>query len=83
MNTQHHITGNLGRKTSFFEFGLGGTIFNGNINQKYFLYPIIGYRYQALEKRKMSFRAWVYYPFVMKVDDLLLAPYGLSVGVSF
>jgi hypothetical protein len=79
----HHITGNLGRKKNFFEFGLGGTIIAGNISQHFFYYPIIGYRRQPVEKRKLNFRVWIYYPFVMNTNDLLFAPYGLSIGTSF
>lgn len=54
----HHITGNLGKRQHFFEFGLGGTFLNGHSDNIYIIYPIIGYRLLPFESNKVNFRIY-------------------------
>ncbi len=80
----HHITGNIGKGKHFFEFGLGGTIINGNTTQPYLLYPIFGYRILPLNSNKLNFRIFGQIPFSgTETEDILFIPFGLSLGVSF
>lgn len=80
----HHITGNIGKGRHFFEFGLGGTIVNGNTTQPYLVYPIVGYRHLPLEPKKISFRIFAQIPFSGRItDDILFIPAGLNLGISF
>ncbi|MFD2515934.1 hypothetical protein ACFSRY_18830 [Pontibacter locisalis] len=80
----HHVTGNLGKGRHFAEFGLGGTLINGNTNEKYLAYPIVGYRLQPLRSKKVNLRVYGSVPFTgLDTEDILYAPYGLSVGISF
>jgi len=53
----HHITLNLGKRKSFFEFGIGGTAAYGTYiciyhshpdHKKYYIFPIIGFRIQPM-----------------------------------
>ncbi|MFD2514173.1 hypothetical protein ACFSRY_09870 [Pontibacter locisalis] len=79
----HHITGNLGKGRHFAEFGLGGTLINGNTDEKYLAYPIVGYRLHPLRSKKVNFRIYGSVPFTgLDTEDILYAPYGLSVGIS-
>jgi len=80
----HHITGNIGKERHFFEFGLGGTIINGNTTQHYLLYPIVGYRILPLRSKKISFRIFTQIPFSgLETDDIIFIPFGLNLGLSF
>jgi hypothetical protein len=80
----HHITGNFGKGRHFFEFGLGGTIINGNTTQPYLLYPIVGYRIMPLRSDKLNFRMFGLIPFSgLETDDILFIPFGYSFGISF
>lgn len=80
----HHITGNIGKGRHFFEFGLGGTIINGNTTQPYILYPIVGYRILPLKSNEITFRIFGQIPFSgIETDDILFIPFGLNLGVSF
>ena len=85
----HHITANFGRKRSFFEFGLGGTIITGNIPRHYFMYSIIGYRLHPLQSKKMNFRIYGQIPIskfewveIFPNPGFAYSPLGLSVGIS-
>ena len=80
----HHITVNWGKGYNFFEFGLGGTSIIGNTNQHYFLYTILGYRLMPLRSNKTSFRIFGILPFSgFSSDDIILFPFGISLGVNF
>ncbi len=81
----HHITVNFGKRRSFLEFGLGGTIFNGNIYKHYWLYTIVGYRFQPLKLNKVNFRIFGCIPSFtgLPTKDILFIPFGLSLGISF
>jgi hypothetical protein len=79
----HHVTGILGKKRSFFEIGLGGTIIIGNTDQHYYLYPIVGYRLSPLIPTNLTFRVYGLYPFSgFDIVDILVLPIGLSLGIS-
>ena len=83
MTITHHITGNLGKGRHFAKFGLGGTIINGNTDQNYLAYPIVGYRLHPLRSKKAKFRIYGSVPFTgLDTEDILYAPFGLSVGIS-
>lgn len=80
----HHITGNYGKGRRCFEFGLGGTIINGNTTQHYLTYAIIGYRVQPFKSRKTNFRIFGNIRFAStNTDDILFIPFGLSFGHCF
>jgi hypothetical protein len=80
----HHITWNFGKKKHFFELGLGGTFIIGNTSQPYLFYPIVGYRIHPLKFNKVNFRLFVYYPFTGEdLDDILLIPVGINLGICF
>jgi len=79
----HYVSCNIGVTKHFFEAGLGGTLASGNTTQPYILYPIVGYRFQSLEK-KVNFRIYLQYPFSGgDTDDILFIPIGLSIGSVF
>ena len=80
----HHITGNLGKGRHLVELGLGGTIINGNTDENYLAYPIVGYRLHPLKSGKVSFRIYGSVPFTgLDTEDILFMPVGISVGISF
>ena len=84
MTIPHHITGNIGKGRHFFEFGLGRTVINGNTNQNYLLYPIVGYRILPLNSSKLNFRIFGQIPFSgLETEDIIFIPFGLSLGISF
>lgn len=79
----HHFTLNLGKKSNFFEFGLGGTIINGNTTQNYLLYPVFGLRTLPFNSNKINFRIYLQFPFSgMEAEDIVFIPVGLSLGLS-
>lgn len=79
-----HVTGNVGKGKHFFEFGLGGTIINGNTTEHYSLYPTAGYRILPLKSGKISFRAFLQLPVSgLDSDDIWFIPFGVNFGVSF
>jgi hypothetical protein len=78
----HHISMNLGKSKSFFEIGLGGTGIIGDVNQNYYLYPFIGYRFQSLESNKLIFRVYAGYPFYgWENMNIWWLPVGVSLGM--
>ena len=90
----HHFTANIGKRRSFFEFGLGGTILSGKTTWPYVLYGILGYRFLPLQLNKFNFRIYFQPPIPTRelkkpVDndfphpDILYIPFGVSVGFSF
>jgi hypothetical protein len=80
----HHFTANLGKKKHFFEAGFGGSYVGGSTSEHYFLYPIIGYRYQPLKAKKLNFRVFGSMPVGgLKTEDILFVPLGLSAGICF
>ena len=83
----HSFTVNLGNgKRSFGEFGIGGTWLTDNHVHRYFIYPMIGFRYHPFNNPGFSFKAWAFWPFgqVDKVDatDVMFSPLGLSFGLA-
>ena len=81
----HHVTGLLGKRRSYFEFGVGGSLVTGGDKTIYMLYPVLGYRYHPFRNPGFSFRAWLYYPVNHNLFEMeyLAAPYGLSFGIAF
>jgi hypothetical protein len=90
----HHFTANIGKRRSFFEFGLGGTILSGETSEPYILYGIIGYRFLPFHSNKFNFRIYLQPPIPIKelekpVDndfphpDIRYFPVGVSAGISF
>ena len=90
----HHFTANIGKRRSFFEFGLGGTILSGETSEPYILYGIIGYRFLPFHSNKFNFRIYLQPPIPIRelkkpVDndfphpDIRYIPFGVSVGFSF
>ena len=90
----HHFTANIGKRRSFFEFGLGGTILSGETSEPYILNVIIGYRFLPFHSNKFNFRIYLQPPIPIKelekpVDnnfphpDIRYIPFGVSAGISF
>lgn len=80
----YHITGNFGKEKHFFEFGLGGTVFNGMRYQPYLVYPMIGYRFIPLKATKYNFRVLLQIPFTgLEMDGVYFIPVGISTGICF
>jgi hypothetical protein len=84
MTIPHHITINVGKKRSFFEFGIGGTGIIGDANKNYYLYPIIGYRLHSSKPMKLNYRVYISFPFEgYKNVEFWWFPIGISVGGGF
>ena len=83
----HHVTVNFGKRRSFFEFGLGGTILYGETSEPYIIYPIIGYRFLPLQSNKINFRLYFLPPPYADgpsgQPDIIFSVFGVSVGTSF
>jgi hypothetical protein len=94
----HHITINVGKHKSFFEFGIGGTAIIGNdAPQYYYLYPIIGYRLHPLQSKKVNVRIYASLPvecfenmgYILSGDEggenwgLWWFYIGVSLGIGF
>lgn len=79
----HHITANIGKKKHFFEFGLSGTFITENIEKRYFMGPLLGYRFQPLNSNKLNFRVFGSLPFTAYYAEILYIPIGASVGFCF
>lgn len=83
----HHFTANIGKRRSFFEFGLGGTILYGETSEPYILYPIIGYRFLPMQSNKINFRLYFlpppYADGPFGHPDILFFIVGASLGISF
>ena len=81
-----NFTANFGRGRSFLECGLGGALLTGGPEMHYVVYPLLGYRFHPFKTARVSFKAWLYFPY-NKVynfsnNDLILLPYGMSVGIA-
>jgi len=83
----HHFTANIGKRRSFFELGLGGTILYGETSEPYILYPIIGYRFLPMQSNKINFRLYFlpppYADGPLGHPDILFSIVGGSIGISF
>lgn len=79
----HHITGNLGKRRHFLEFGLSGAIITGKTNEHYLLGPIVGYRLQPLKSNRVNLRIFGNIPVIGIETDITYFPFGLSTGVCF
>ncbi len=78
------ITMNFGEKRNFFEVGMGGTKLYGDLEKDYWLYPLLGYRFQPLIGGKFNFRIYFCVPLGgYLVKDIFFNPSGLSTGVLF
>jgi|PlaIllAssembly_1097288.scaffolds.fasta_scaffold762684_1 hypothetical protein len=85
-----HVTGNLGAKSHYFEFGFGGTMlfYADEKKPKYWdfcMYPMIGYRFQPLKTNKFTLRVFSGYPITDEWDkeNYWFFPLGLSIGFCF
>jgi hypothetical protein len=88
-----HITMNFGKRKSFFEIGIGGTLFIGkdlpnNGTVYYDVYPIIGYRLHPLLSKKVNFRIYSSFPPSFIISDwetftFWWFPFGISLGIGF
>lgn len=80
----HAVTFNFGKRRSFFEIGMGGTIIAGVTSQHYILYPIISYRILPLNFKRLNMRVSVQIPTVgWETEDIFFFPIGLSIGYSY
>ena len=80
-----HISGNLGFRASFFEFGTGRTLITDNPDISYL---ILGYRLSLLKKHRLSFslRLNLDIPFNLhkvKELDAQFIPLELGLGIAF
>lgn len=82
----HHLTVNYGKRKSFLEFGIGGSLVTKSQYSGYFVYPMLGYRLHPFKNPGFSFRAWLFFPIgqISKVEELniLIVPYGLSFAIA-
>jgi hypothetical protein len=84
-----HLTGNLGEKLHYLEFGFGGaTFFYFNDGMEYWdfcIYPMIGYRLQPLRSDRFCARIFAGYPITDEIDrdNYWFFPVGLSLGFTF
>ncbi len=79
-----NVTANFGKKKNFFEIGIGGTMLNGNTNQHFWMYPIVGFRGQPLKSERFNFRIFSCLPLSgFDSEDILFLPFGLSTGFVF
>lgn len=92
MAISHHITSNFGKRNNFFEIGLGGTLNSlsedeyGPVNDRYLLYPVVGYRRQPLLSNKLVFRIFVNAPPLNIIWESITQPFiplGFSFGITF
>jgi len=76
----YHLTYNYGKKYTFFEIGLGTSVYLLEDNDGYIVYPILGLRKQSSNG---SFRVFTH-PFSL-IDDNVdwICPVGISFGFSF
>lgn len=83
----HHLTYSLGNKKHFFEIGVGGTglIANSERFASYYVYPVVGYRFQSIQKGRLFFRAYIAPLFQTnnKETNILEIPAGVSMGITF
>lgn len=92
----HHLTMNVGKRKSFFEYGIGGTLFLGEDLPEnklgetvyYDIYPIIGYRLHPLKSKKVNFRVFASFPpsFIISEWETLTFwwfPLGVGLGIGF
>lgn len=81
----HHITGNLGGRRSFFEFGFGGAfIASPQEGHPYLPSVMIGYRHLPMNMNRVNFRVFVSYPLAsLDMYNIVYVPAGVSVGWSF
>lgn len=78
------LTINYGENKSFLEVGIGGSKLHGNIDQHYWIYPIIAYRAQPLIPGRFNFRVFAAFPFSgYENGEILFLPFGISTGVVF
>jgi hypothetical protein len=80
----HHISGNIGGGSHFFEFGVGATALTGDHARSYLPYLIAGYRLQPRRDNRVHFRLFGSFPLDdIEEYDLQFVPVGISVGWSF
>lgn len=75
----HHLTANIGNGKKFFEFGVGGTFFNGG----YISYATVGFRVHPLVSEGLSFRIFLQRRFLREPSPLDFLPLGMSFGFAF
>jgi hypothetical protein len=84
-----HVSGNVGKGVSFFEFGVGTTLIFNHPDRNSTSYLILGYRLALLKKHKVAFSfrlnldiPFDYYNVVGKGGPQFI-PLGLGLGVAF
>lgn len=83
------FSGNLGRRTSFFECGVGGTLLFDHPEKDGISYIILGYRLALPVKRRIAFAFRIKldiplnYRNVVGEGDPQFIPAGLGLGISF
>ncbi len=80
----HHITGNIGYRSHFFELGLGGAIYSVTEGDTYLPYVIAGYRVQPVRQNRLNFRLFGTYPLSpLEQFNIIFIPAGFSLGWAF
>lgn len=87
------LTFNIGSNKNFFEFGIGCSRLIETIDQAvdYYVYPVIGYRFQPMEKYKLNLRVFINLPYgsfgsnpiTSSNEDLFEPCGGISTGIIF
>jgi hypothetical protein len=84
-----HISGNVGKRSGFFEFGVGTTLIFNFPDRNSTSYLILGYRLSLPKKHKIafSFRTNLNIPFnyynAVAQQDPQFIPLSLSLGIAF
>ncbi len=80
-----HLTASIGQGPGYPEIGLGSSLIRGDVDDQFFLFPVIGFRFQPdRSKPGVVFRAYsTFNVFQFKAKDLLFFPVGLSLGSNF
>lgn len=76
----NHFTFNFGKKYTYFEVGLGSSVYFFEDNDGYIVYPILGIRKQS---GNGSFRVFAHPFSFMKENVDWICPIGISFGICF
>jgi hypothetical protein len=89
MTLPFHVSGNIGKRTGFFEFGTGTTLIFNHPDRNSISYLILGYRLSLPKKHKLAFSLRInlnipfhYYNVVAEQGPQFI-PVGLGLGIAF
>lgn len=77
----HRATILAGSGNHYFEVGLGATALIGSPPDHYYIYPIMGWRFDPGRNGNVNFRLFANFPFQGNSGRILFIPFGLSLGI--